>query len=69
MKGLGVLGLLALAGLVALAASPTATELASATAQVRKMAVTIDDLPYVNPAGGLFLASAQRATTGILECF
>jgi peptidoglycan/xylan/chitin deacetylase (PgdA/CDA1 family) len=33
----------------------------------RAMAVTIDDLPYVNPAQLKYLASAQRATNDILR--
>jgi peptidoglycan/xylan/chitin deacetylase (PgdA/CDA1 family) len=32
----------------------------------RAMAVTIDDLPYVNPAQMAYLPSAQRATNGVL---
>src|SRR5262245_40148528 len=39
----------------------------AAPAQARTMAVTIDDLPYVNLARGPYLASAERVTTAILE--
>ena len=33
----------------------------------RTMAVTIDNLPFVNPGGADFLSKAQRATTAILS--
>ena len=39
----------------------------AASAQERTMAVTIDDLPFVNPGGTNFLTKAQRATTKILR--
>ena len=37
------------------------------TSPQRTMAVTIDDLPFVNPGGADFLTKAQRATTAILR--
>ena len=37
------------------------------TGPQRTMAVTIDDLPFVNPVGADFLSKAERATTAILR--
>lgn len=65
-NGGGCLALAAAVALIGLAATASGRQPAAGAGARRTMAVTIDDLPFVDPAGRHHLAEADTATTAML---